>query len=322
MNCSLLIPIVMSKLPNNIRLQIARNTTSEVWKIEELTERIRIEMEAREASERVKAVEPTSSHPGQPRLPEFNGKPKATAGRFLVESPPTPFTPTCVYCNGQHFSASCEKVKGISERKAILGRDKRCFMCLRRGHQQGECDKNCKRCDRRHHQSICPQLATNANAPGNTRTQAHSFVSVDNSSQQEPSEPLTETENRTTATTTTSENANPKTRVLLQTARATATNENGTRSTTVRLLFDNGSQRSYVTDSLRSKLVLKPVQTERLNLNTFGESRYKKQDCDVVNLQLRKSGTDDHDAINISALTFPVICLPLPSKISVNHPHL
>ena len=319
---SLLIPIVMSKLPNDIRLQIARNTTSEVWKIEELTERIRIEMEAREASERVKAVEPTSSHPGQPRRPEFHGKLKATAGTFLVESPPTPFTPTCVYCNGQHFSASCEKVKGISERKAILGRNKRCFMCLRRGHQQGQCDKNCKRCDRRHHQSICPQLAANANAPGNTRTQAHSFVSVDNSSQQEPSEPITETENTTTATTTTSENANPKTRVLLQIARAIATNENGTRSTTVRLLFDNGSQRSYVTDSLRSKLQLKPVQTERLNLNTFGESRYKKQDCDVVNFQIRKAGTDDHDAINISALTFPVICSPLPSKVSVNHPHL
>ena len=170
---SLLIPIVMSKLPNDIRWQIARNTTSEVWKIEELAERIRIEMEAREASERVKAVEPTNSHPVQPRRPEFNGKPKATAGTFLVESPPTPFTPTCVYCNGQHFSASCEKVKGISERKAILGRNKRCFMCLRRGHQQGQCDKNCKRCDQRHHQSICPQLAANANAPGNTRTQAH-----------------------------------------------------------------------------------------------------------------------------------------------------
>lgn len=39
-----------------------------------------------------------------------------------------------------------------------------------------------------------------------------------------------------------------------------------------------------------------------------------------MKLQVRKSGCED--AINISALTFPVICSPLPSKVSVNYPHL
>ena len=33
---SLLIPVIMSKLPNDIRLRIARETTSEVWKMDEL----------------------------------------------------------------------------------------------------------------------------------------------------------------------------------------------------------------------------------------------------------------------------------------------
>ena len=39
-----------------------------------------------------------------------------------------------------------------------------------------------------------------------------------------------------------------------------------------------------------------------------------------MKLQVRKSGCED--AINISTLTFPVICSPLPSKVSVNYPHL
>ena len=45
---SLLIPIVMSKLPDDVRL---RNTKEEIWKIKDLLETIKIEMRAREASE-------------------------------------------------------------------------------------------------------------------------------------------------------------------------------------------------------------------------------------------------------------------------------
>lgn len=106
----------------------------------------------------------------------------------------------------------------------------------------------------------------------------------------------------------------------MQTATAIATNDEGTKSTTIRLLFDNGSQRSYITDSLRSRLQLKSLKTEKLNLNTFGESKFKKQSCDVVNLQLRKSEHDD--PITISALTFPVICSPLPAKVCTSYAHL
>jgi uncharacterized protein (DUF39 family) len=45
----------MSKLPSEIRLQIARKSTQDVWKIDELLDIIK-EVEAREASERIHAV--------------------------------------------------------------------------------------------------------------------------------------------------------------------------------------------------------------------------------------------------------------------------
>ena len=54
---SLLIPIIMSKLPPGIRLQIARNTSKEVWKIIDLLEVMRKEVEARELSENVQSSE-------------------------------------------------------------------------------------------------------------------------------------------------------------------------------------------------------------------------------------------------------------------------
>ena len=81
-----------------------------------------------------------------------------------------------------------------------------------------------------------------------------------------------ETSSTTTSATSTTINANiqqPKT-VLLQTARAVALDETGKISTPVRILFDTGSQRTYVTENLQPKL--KSVQHERLNLNTFGSS--------------------------------------------------
>ena len=51
---SMLIPVIMSKLPTEIRVQIARLTSSEVWSIREMLELIGKEVEAREASEHVK----------------------------------------------------------------------------------------------------------------------------------------------------------------------------------------------------------------------------------------------------------------------------
>ena len=48
---SFLIPVVMAKLPAEVRLQIARVTTKDVWQIDELLQAIRAEVEARELSE-------------------------------------------------------------------------------------------------------------------------------------------------------------------------------------------------------------------------------------------------------------------------------
>ena len=41
----------------------------------------------------------------------------------------------CLFCGELHFSASCEKVKDTEERKKILLRDRRCFLCMKVGHR-------------------------------------------------------------------------------------------------------------------------------------------------------------------------------------------
>ena len=176
-------------------------------------------------------------------------------------------------------------------------------------HKSRECNssKNCRHCNSKHHQSICDRVP-------NTRT-----------SNPDPSKESTEDDkdktNQVTTTSATTGNVKRNSRtVLLQTARAVAYNEANNRSTPVRVLFDYGSQRSYITDHIRSRLGLASVSKERLKLNTFGESRYKTQSCEVVKLDLKKPGFDK--TVTINALSFPVLCSPLPSRINIDCPHL
>ena len=116
-------------------------------------------------------------------------------------------------------------------------------------------------------------------------------------------------------TTTTTVSSKAKGTVLLQTARATAVNDVNSETASVRILLDTGSQRTYITNRLKEKLNLSPVKSETLHLNTFGDERYTKQRCDVVNLRLQGSQGE----IEISALCFREICSAVSAKINVNN---
>ena len=113
-------------------------------------------------------------------------------------------------------------------------KERRCLKCLAPGHIASSCqnEKVCRHCKQRgHHQSICPTL------------------SPCDSSETKRNQP----EGDITNTTTTNTVRNKGT-VLLQTAKGIAFNEDNSKSSHVRILFDNGSQRSYITSNLKSKL--------------------------------------------------------------------
>ena len=301
---SLLIPVIMSKLPQEVRIQVARNTAREVWEMSDLLEVIRQEVEAREISEGVRANN-AAEKPKQPPIP--------SAAALIAKDDTRPSSKgipqiKCVYCSGAHYSASCERVSDPQARFDILRRDRRCFVCLRPGHQGSSCNKDCRRCHGNHHQSLCRQSiplrespAQNENSHG---TQNSTLVSHATESPQ----------------TTTAASSETKRNVLLQTATAIATNEDGSKCTSVKILFDSGSQRSYVTDGLKSRLGLKSTRTEMLHINTFGEKSFRKQKCDVLTLQL---GDRNNESVKMSVLSFPAICSPLPTRVNANrYPHL
>ena len=141
----------MSKLPNDIRIQIARKANSETWKIDELLEVIKVEIEVREASERIKTND-NNKQPSPSNRPNYG-----SASAFTTRSGESFNKLQCVYCKRAHYSSSCETIKNVRERKDILRQSGRCFNCIRKGRKLKDCpvSKHCRHCNKRHHQSIC-----------------------------------------------------------------------------------------------------------------------------------------------------------------------
>ena len=270
---------------------------------------IQAEVEAREMSDTMKIQEKegTETTPTPKR-----GLSPGTANSLLARSGDGSGIRRA-FCNGEHYSSACEEVKEIQKRKNILRRDERCCLCLAVGHRANQCTrkKKCRVCDRTdHHQSVCEMSSNQSRsetpaAPTNAKTKEH----------REPSASKKPPQNIKTTST-----ARSKVQVLLQTARTYAYVENGTKLLPVRVLLDRGSQTSYITNHLKRKLGLIPIETETLNLNTFGNETFSRRDCDLIKLRLQgKHGGD----VNISALSFEAICSPVPSKVSLHeHPHL
>ena len=124
---SVLIPVLMSKLPPDVRICMASEQEEDIWDINELMKTIQREVEARESSE---GTHFNFTKPRRNPLPSQGYSASSlTAQNQLIKY---------VYCTGSHFSASYPTIKEIKE--AILMRSGRCFNCLKSNHQAKDCD--------------------------------------------------------------------------------------------------------------------------------------------------------------------------------------
>lgn len=89
----------------------------------------------------------------------------------------------------------------------------------------------------------------------------------------------------TTETTTTQIVAYNQGMVLLQTASGFAVSSSE-ELVPVRVLLDNGSQRSYITLKLKNRLGLNTQKKEPVSLIVFGSQSFSKQQCDLVHVKL------------------------------------
>ena len=82
---SLLIPVIMTKLPQELCLRVACETDKKVWEIDELISLLRKEVEAREATEMIKLHQVKNPINGGFRNPS---QPPPTAAALVANGSP------------------------------------------------------------------------------------------------------------------------------------------------------------------------------------------------------------------------------------------
>ena len=172
----------------------------------------------------------------------------------------------CCFCRQLHASKDCVVVTSVNDQKQSLRSSGRCFNCLRKGHLSRACrsSSKCQCCKGKHHTSICeaqPHMVEPEKKPPSLA---------------QPTEPLPTGLNPDAPTYTPTTNAfcsAQRRTVLLQTARAVVCNpSNPGMMIELRLLFDSGSQRSYITERAMKMLALEPTSEQFLSIATFAST--------------------------------------------------
>ena len=101
--------------------------------------------------------------------------------------------------------------------------------------------------------------------------------------------------------------------VLLKTAVASVGSHNNHIS--VHILFDEGSQCSFITSDVATKLDLKPEMQETISLSTFGGNKSSVKRIDTATIYLE---TAQEETISIYVIIVPTIVAPLTTYTGPN----
>ena len=137
----LLVPMIKDKIPNelNIHISCKLDASVDVWKMNDLMRKLKLEIEARERVGDAK------------RLKSWRTPRDTVEGLLSVEKITRPF------CQQDHFADRCNIVTNVNTRKRMLQCQSRCYICTKRGHHSRDCKSKRMRfrCKRRYHPSIC-----------------------------------------------------------------------------------------------------------------------------------------------------------------------
>ena len=284
---SLLIPVVMSRMPSEIIRQVARKMNLDEWKISEILEVIRKEIDALEWSRKLELDTPAKTE-----KPRKQYSSPATTKAFVTKNDTNKTRKLqCFFCKKEHYSNQCTEVTDVKDRKAALMDENRCFNCLRRRNAVKICKSasKCYKCKGKHNTAICYKLEATAIAE---KEPSHSII---------------------TATT------KEKSSVLLQTAKAYVFGDDPCNKIPIHILLDSGSQRTYVAEEIKKNLQLKAEAVETINLNTFDTEKYSKKQCERVVLNLEV----ENEVVPVKALSFPQLCSPISRNVDISsYPHL
>ena len=295
--CAMLTPMVLGKLPTDLRKQFARDHNSGEWTIQDVMACILKEIRVLEVGQYSNGFT-KDAHSIATSFHTALGKPVGQREKR---------EPLCTYCKGSHTANQCTVVKDHQQRTSIVKGAGLCFNCLaHRRVSQCTSRRRCMQCNQKHHTSLCPPTIAPANNP-----QPPSAPVANHTQSVHPQAPPTST----TGTFTTVTRPQPSFELAhsacpLKTAITTVSA--GPFSTEGNILLYEGAQRSFISQDLTDRLCLKATHTERVSLSSFGNPVLAARLLQVSTILIQ---TQEQSPIPISVLVVPKLTAPLQNSM-------
>ena len=302
----LLVPIVLGKLPHELRQNLAREHDSLEWKFQQLREAILKEIRILEAGINVNS----------PNISQ-HGTSSTVTSQFLTQTQgkqpnlaksKTPAKRKCTYCKGPHPSYHCNVVTDCQQRWSIIKKERLCFNCLG-NHKSSTCQSKyrCHKCRGKHHTSLCP----GEQMSGGTPTDLTAPTSSPQGTSQQPASsvhatlaPITDPSSSSRVPTSGGRTS------LLKTAMATVSKDHVYCEANI--LLDEGAQRSFITQTLANQLGLPLTETESISLSAFGAQPSASRYLPVATINVV---TTHGEKIPLRVLVVEKIATPLQNHL-------
>ena len=288
----LLTPIILSRMPEELRLEWARDTGHES-DLQYLLDFFKKEISRRERSKPM--ISTQDQRPG-------------TATTLLAETKSAP-KKFCVICKKtNHVIEKCfnlTKLTSPQEKQDLLKSHKVCFKCLSSDpkHQFRKCNVTCRKCKSYHHILLCDkdkQMKSPANVSVSTAAQTDFEIHNTNVK--------TQTQIRDNSTMVSS--SFDKNQVLLQVAKVRVKGSKGVSEAIV--MFDTGADRSYISEELVKKTAPTWLCTQEVSCATFGSrTTGNVEKRNVYSLDLL--GTDSKTSVQVTEIRHICASLSRPS---------
>jgi len=281
-----LTPMILSRLPNEIRMEWARNGANHESDLRWLLTFLRNEIERRERSDSFKEMNKSPIDSEKKKPVDVATEPQVPTASALLSTQRS----SCVFCGKSHPSEKCWGIEKLSfeERKSKIREAGCCFRCLGKGHFAQQCNAKCSKCKGKHSVVVCYQT--------NSEKSKGAELS------KKPEVPTPEVHSVTCSVNNDISVVN----TVLQTARVKVYGDRGFVDATI--LFDTGSSKSYVSSSLVKRVNPKWVTSEPNSYSVFGGSSPKRVVSNVYDLKLR-SKYDEIATIRVNEV--PNICTPI-----------
>ena len=306
---AVLAPILFSRLPSDIQL-----TWTEFYREEEMTVFNVLEFLQRQVENRERSFEISSlyaPHKKEPasRSPQSRRRHQPPHPRGTMSLVNESRLPPCCFCQADHHPNTCFKKQNFNPKEAhdLVVKSGRCIRCLG-PHVLKNCrgDKKCKKCNGNHHPSLCFKSFSPKKSSDST-----SRSEVTGSSSQSD-------HGGDSGKAFHAFHSDGRRKTLFQSATVWVRSSQHSGPVRARLIFDSGSDFSYITSTLVSKLECEEIGEDSSRLQGFGGVEHPIRKRKRFRIFL-SSTSNPSRLFEISALETKSICtgIDAPSKLDV-----